>query len=122
MNHTVFNHLVAQALRDLPEEFRRRLDNVEILVEDWPDPQTLSLAGVSHRAGLLGFYHGVPLTQRTHDYGQVMPDRISIYRRPILLLCANRAEVQQTVRRVLLHEIAHHFGITDARLRDLGAY
>ena len=119
---SVFARLVDRALAELPEQFRSRLDNLEIVVEDWPDPATLELAGIRSPAGLLGFYHGVPLTQRSHDYGQVLPDRISIYRRPILLTCANRAEVRATVRRVLLHEIGHHFGISDARLRELEAY
>ena len=122
MNRAVFTRLVDRALADLPAEFRSRLNNLEIMVEDWPDPVTLELAGIKSPAGLLGFYHGVPLTQRTHDYGQVMPDRISIYRRPILLTCANRAAVRSTVRRVLLHEIGHHFGISDERLRQLDAY
>jgi predicted Zn-dependent protease with MMP-like domain len=122
MTRAVFGRLVDRALADLPEEFRGRLENLEILVEDWPDPITLELAAIKSPAGLLGFYHGVPLPQRTHDYGQVMPDRISIYRRPILLACANRAEVRKTVRRVVLHEIGHYFGISDDRLRQLGAY
>lgn len=122
MNRAAFGRLVERAIADLPKEFRTGLNNLEIMVEDWPDAVTLDMAGVKSPAGLHGFYHGIPLTQRTHDYGQVMPDRISIYRRPILMSCANRSQVRATVRRVLLHEIGHHFGISDDRLLQLDAY
>ena len=122
MNRPVFQRLVQQSIAELPEQFRAHLNNLEIVVEDWPDPETLRLASTANPAGLLGFYHGVPLTVRTTNYGQVMPDRISIYRRPILLVCANRAEVRETVARVLRHEIGHHFGISYERLREIGAY
>jgi predicted Zn-dependent protease with MMP-like domain len=75
-----------------------------------------------HRSQLLGFYHGVPQTQRTHRYGSVLPDKISIYRQPIMMRCRNWEEVRQTVARVLKHELGHHFGIDDDRLREIGAY
>lgn len=122
MSRPVFRRLVASAWASLPDPFRKRLNNVEILVQDWPDDETLRLAGVTSPAGLLGFYHGVPLTERTTNYSQVLPDRISIYRRPILLACDSRQQVGPMVTRVLRHEIGHHFGIGDERLRDLGAY
>ncbi len=93
------------------------MENVEVVVEDWPDSGTLRLAGVRNAAGLLGFYHGIPLTQRTAGYNLVAPDKISIYRRPILLHCRTTAEVRETVQRVVRHEIAHYFGIDDERLR-----
>ena len=113
---------MAQALDDLPEEFRQALDNVEIVVEDWPDKETLRLADVRHPAALLGFYHGVPKTKRSRGYNLVLPDKISIYRRPILMQCRTDAQVRATVARVLRHEIGHHFGISDERLREIGAY
>jgi predicted Zn-dependent protease with MMP-like domain len=122
MNRQTFERLVAQALDELPEKFRQKLDNVEIVVDDWPDPETLRLANVRHPAGLLGFYHGVPQTKRTHNYGLVLPDKISIYQRPIEMRCHTMAQVRATVGRVLRHEIAHHFGISDERLREIGAY
>ena len=113
---------MAQAIDRLPEEFRQKLDNVEVVVEDWPDAETLRLADVRDRAALLGFYHGVPQTKRTHTYGLILPDKISIYRRPIEMRCHSMAQVQATVERVLRHEIAHHFGISDERLQEIGAY
>lgn len=117
-----FEELVAQAVADLPEDFREKLENVAILVEEWPDLTTMGLAGVRSPTQLLGFYHGVPHTHRTTGYGLVPPDKISIYRRPILMRCRTPEEVQALVRRVVYHEIAHHFGIDDDRLREIGAY
>lgn len=122
MHHRTFEHLVAQALDELPQEFQEKLDNIEVVVEDWPDQETMHRAGVRHPAELLGFYHGVPQTRRTHNYGLVLPDKISIYQQPILMRCHTMAQVRATVRRVLRHEIAHHFGISDERLREIGAY
>jgi predicted Zn-dependent protease with MMP-like domain len=121
MDHD-FDRLVAEALDDLPEVFRGRLDNVEVVVEEWPDWQALHQAGVKHPAELLGFYHGVPLTERSQGYNLVLPDRISIYRQPILMQCRTREEVRATVQHVVRHEVAHYFGIDDDRLRELGAY
>ena len=122
MNRHTFEHLVAQALDELPKEFQDKLDNVEIVVDDWPDPETLRLANVRHPAGLLGFYHGIPQTRRTHNYGLVLPDKISIYQQPIEMRCHTPEQVRRTIQRVLRHEIAHHFGISDDRLREIGAY
>jgi predicted Zn-dependent protease with MMP-like domain len=118
----LFATLVADALDSIPEFFRERLDNVEVLIEDWPDRHTMRSAGVRSPYNLLGFYHGVPLTARTTHYGLVTPDKISIYRRPIEAQCRTVEELRATVRRVVLHELAHHFGIDDDRLHDIGAY
>jgi predicted Zn-dependent protease with MMP-like domain len=118
----LFERLVTDAIDSLPEFFRDRLDNVEVLVEDWPDRHTMQIAGVRSPYSLLGFYHGVPLTQRTTYYGLVTPDKISIYRRPIEAQCRTPDELAATVRRVVLHELAHHFGIDDDRLHEIGAY
>jgi predicted Zn-dependent protease with MMP-like domain len=122
MHHRTFEQIVARAIDDLPQEFQDKLDNVDIVVEDWPDRETLRLAGVRHPAELLGFYRGIPQTRRTHNYGLVLPDKISIYQQPILMRCHTAAQVRATVGRVLRHEIAHHFGISDERLREIGAY
>jgi predicted Zn-dependent protease with MMP-like domain len=122
MNRDIFERFVAEAIETLPEYFREKLDNVEVVVEEWPDRGTMQRVGVRHPAELLGIYHGVPQTKRTHDYGLVLPDKISIYRKPILMRCRTLEEVRQTVRRVVRHELAHHFGIDDDRLREIGAY
>jgi len=122
MDRHAFERLVAEALNDLPETFREKLDNVEVVVEDWPSRETARLAKVGHPAQLLGFYQGVPQTKRTHSYGLILPDKISIYQRPIEMRCRTLEEVRATVYHVLHHEIAHHFGINDERLREIGAY
>ena len=122
LSREAFEKLVAQALDELPDSFREVLENVEIVAEAWPDRETLKLAGVRSPANLLGFYHGVPQTKRTHHYGLVLPDKISIYQRPIEMRCRTAEEIRTTIRRVLRHEIGHHFGIDDDRLREIGAY
>ncbi|MDF1513146.1 MAG: metallopeptidase family protein [Anaerolineae bacterium] len=118
----MFHQLVAAAIDALPGEFRDKLSNIEIVVEDWPNQAVLQRSGITHPAGLLGYYQGVPQTRRTHHYGMVLPDKISIYQRPIELRCTTVEEIEHTIMQVLRHEIAHHFGIDDQRLRELGVY
>ena len=104
-----FEEMVTTALDGLPEEFGRLLSNVAVTVEHGPGP-----------VGLLGLYQGVPLTSRTSQYAGVLPDRITIYRLAICAICWSETEVAEQVRRTVIHEIAHHFGIGDERLRELG--
>jgi predicted Zn-dependent protease with MMP-like domain len=122
LSRKAFEGLVAQALAELPERFRDKLDNVEVVVVDWPDRDTLRLSGVRSPVDLLGFYQGTPQTKRTRSYGLVLPDKISVYQGPIELRCRTVDDVHRTVQRVLRHEIGHHFGLDDARLREIGAY
>ncbi len=113
---------MAEALSELPKVFQEKLNNVQVVVESWPDQETMRRARIRHRADLLGFYHGVPQTKRDHRYGLVLPDKISIYQRPIELRCHTVEQVRNLIQRVLRHEIAHHFGVNDERLREIGAY
>ena len=122
MNRREFEDCVGEALEALPPYFQRQLDNVEVLVEEWPDDDTLDIAGIDDPADLQGWYHGVPLTERSTHYGLVPPDTISIYRQPILRACRTEAEARALIRRVVHHEVAHYFGISDDRLRELGVY
>ncbi len=122
MNRQTFERLVAAAVNELPAALRRQIANVAIVVEELPDEETLDAAGVDDPYDLLGFYHGVPLTARTHDYGLVLPDKISIFRQPILRACRRDAEIRATIRATLRHELAHYFGIDDERLEEMGAY
>ena len=121
-NQDQFDELVLSAIEDLPDLFLDCLENVAIFVEEWPDRATLQSVGLSHRTELLGLYQGIPQTDRTHGYNLVMPDKISIYRRPILMRCRTESDVRDLVQRVVRHEIAHHFGIDDDRLVEIGAY
>jgi predicted Zn-dependent protease with MMP-like domain len=119
----IFEQFVAEAVEGLPATFYDRLENVEVVIEDWPDHQALRLAGLRHPAQLLGLYQGVPLTQRTSGYNMVVPDKISLYRQPILLYCRQTGKkLRETIAHVLRHEIAHYFGIDDDRLEEIGAY
>ena len=122
MRREAFERLVAKALDGLPKSFQDSLDNVEIVVEDWPDSDTMQRVGARHPTQLLGFYHGVPQTRRTHGYGLVLPDKISLYQHPIEMRCRTTEQVRAMVQRVLRHEVAHHFGSDDDRLREIGAY
>ncbi len=117
-----FEGLVLEALESMPEMFHEALDNVEIVIEQWPAWNTMRMAGVRSKFELLGFYHGVPLTERTTNYGLVSPDKISIYQKPIEAQCSTPQEVRALVHRVVLHELAHYFGIDDDRLHEIGAY
>jgi predicted Zn-dependent protease with MMP-like domain len=104
-----FEEMVATALDGLPDELGRMMRNVAVTVEHRPGPP-----------GLLGLYQGVPLTSRTTQYAGVLPDRITIYRLAICAVCRTRDEVAGQVRRTVIHEVAHHFGISDERLAELG--
>ncbi len=122
MNRQQFDPLLEQAIAELPLSIRRHIVNVAIVVEDLPDERTMELANVDNPFDLWGFYDGVPLTARTHDYGLVPPDKISIYRQSILAHCRTEDEVRKAIRTTLRHELAHYFGIDDDRLEELGAY
>lgn len=117
-----FEELVARALDELPEPFAAALHNVEIIVEDRPSPDDLRSTGVRPRCTLLGLYRGVPLSRRGRGYHLVTPDVIVIFREPIERLARDEADLEARVQRVVRHEIAHYFGISDERLREIGAY
>ncbi len=119
MRSKEFQGLVLEALERLPEEFKARLSNVDVIVQDWPSREQLEVAGLNHPSELLGLYEGVPLTER-ESYNLVLPDRISIFQRPIEALCRGREEIIREVRTTVAHEIAHHFGIDDDRLEEIG--
>jgi predicted Zn-dependent protease with MMP-like domain len=115
-----FERLVAQAVESLPPRFLTRLENVDVLVEDEPTEEDLELAGVEPGNTLLGLYHGVPQTQRGSWYGNLLPDRIVIYQRPIEAVARNRREIGKEIRITLMHEIGHHFGLAENDLADAG--
>ena len=108
-----FAEYMQEALDSLPPELRGRISNVELVVEDEPP----------EGRRLLGLYEGVPLTRRTSSYGAVLPDKITIYRGPLLRLSGGDEEqLRRRVRHVVLHELAHHFGISDERLIEIDRY
>ena len=110
MSRQRFEELVAEALDAVPDALLKLMDNVVVLVEDDPEDDR----------DLLGLYEGYALTSRGWDYGGVLPDRITIYRNPTLRICDTDDDVVDEVATTVVHEIAHHFGIDDERLHDLG--
>jgi predicted Zn-dependent protease with MMP-like domain len=112
-----FEDLVAEALDSLPEEVARAMQNVEVVVEDEPPPEMIK--GLPRGTTLLGLYHGVPLTNRER-YDRALPDKISIYKGPIVRLARTPERIKEQVRHTVIHEIAHHFGIEETRLHELG--
>ena len=112
-----FEDLVADALDSLPPSLGELMDNVAVVVEDWPTAEQLG-----GRAGtLLGLYEGIALTHRSPmSYSAVLPDRITIFRKPISRLARSEEELVRIVTKTVIHEVAHHFGISDARLEELG--
>jgi len=119
MQREKFEALVARAIDNLPPEFQRKLENVDIVVEDWPPPGQLRQAKHSHPTQLLGLYQGVPQTRRGRGYGLVLPDKISIFQKPIEAHCRFGDEIEATVEEVVRHEIAHHFGLDERTLRQI---
>jgi predicted Zn-dependent protease with MMP-like domain len=120
MERERFEELVVRAVDRLPEEFQERLDNVEVVVEDYPTPTQMRKGNVRAGSVLLGLYEGVPQTKRSSHYGMVLPDKITIFQKPIEAKCRTDDEIAGEIERVVRHEIAHHFGIGDDRLRELG--
>ena len=120
MERADFEQLVAETLDGLPADLRRLLDNVEVTVTGWPSPAVRKAAGLRPGQMLFGLYQGVPQTRRTSHYGLVPPDKITIFQGPIERVCRSPAAIRAQVRKTVLHELAHHFGISDKRLREIG--
>lgn len=114
-----FEQLVVDALDSLPEAILELLDNVDVVIEQQPSREQLEYAGIEGGT-LLGLYEGIPLTGRNSGYFLVAPDKITIFQRPIEQMCSNRQDVADQVRTTVIHEIAHHFGIDEDRLEELG--
>ena len=123
LSPVVFEALVVEALASLPVYFQEKLENIEILIAAWPSSSDLHRTGLSPGGLLLGLYQGIPLTERTHYYNLVPPDTITLFQGPIERVAGDDyMKIKRQVNRTVVHEIAHHFGISDERLRELGAY
>ena len=114
-----FEGLVADAVASLPPELADRLDNVDVVVDDWPSPSQLDEVGLRHSESLLGPYEGVPQTVRGKRYGMVAPDKITIFQKPIERICRSDKEIKRQIGETVRHEIAHYFGISDERLNEI---
>lgn len=120
LSETEFEELVVAALDTLPEDLLEMMDNIDVTIERSPSRQQMRRVGI--RSGtLLGLYEGIPLTARSSSsYSLVVPDKITIFQRPIEAFCSTHDEIVAQVRKTVIHEVAHHFGIGEERLRELG--
>ena len=114
-----FEDLVIDAVAALPEELLSHLDNVAIVVEEWPSAEQMAEHGLKRRDELLGLYEGIPLTDRA-GYNLVLPDKITIFQGTLESSCSTAEEMAAEVQLTVAHEIAHHFGIDDERLEEMG--
>ena len=114
-----FGSLVEEVLAKLPKKFRDRLENVAVVIEDSPSPEALDELGLKPPETLFGLYQGVPLKRRGFDYGNNLPDRIVIYQRPIEAVSQSLEEVAEQIRRTVMHEVGHFFGLEESDLRRI---
>jgi predicted Zn-dependent protease with MMP-like domain len=114
-----FEELVQEALASIPGTFRRRFDNLAIIVEDEPSAELLASMDIEPPDTLLGLYHGTPLTSRSWDYGNTLPDTISIYQRPIEDACDTDEEIVDTIAETLIHEVGHYFGMSEEEIEAI---
>lgn len=119
MERQKFQSLLQRAIEALPGEFRSKLENVEIIIEDSPSPQQLRQLRLRDKTQLLGLYEGVPQTHRDGGYNLVLPDKITIFQKPIEARCYTSQEIEDEIGRVVRHEIAHYFGLNDTSLRKI---
>jgi predicted Zn-dependent protease with MMP-like domain len=119
LTRNAFEKAAADALRGLPRRVRRNLENIDVVVEDQASEDVLEEMDIESPFNLLGLYQGVPVQHRGFYYGNVLPDKITLYQIPIESICRTEEEIKEKVREVFIHEIGHYFGLDDARLREL---
>ena len=114
-----FDELVISALRGLPRPIKKKMQNVDVVVEERASRELLDEMELRSPFELLGLYQGIPLDQRGFYYGNVLPDKITLFQVPIESLCTTREEMEEKIREVVVHEVGHYFGLSDKRLREL---
>jgi len=119
MTRRQFEAMVEKALRKLPKDFRDKIANIAVVVEDWADEETLAEMGIEPPDTLYGLYRGVDLTARDSSYGNVLPDVITIYQGPIEEDAADEAEMGEIVRETVVHELGHYFGLDDETMERI---
>lgn len=119
MDKKEFEKIVAEELHRLPKRFKKNLKNVEIIIQDYPDKNEIERMKIDRNANLLGLYEGIPLSRRDSFYGNVLPDVIVIYQRPIESISKDIMELRMKIRDVLFHEIAHHLGFDEEELDEM---
>ena len=119
LTRSEFDELVISALRGLPRSFKKKMKNVDVVVEERASRELLNEMELRSPFELLGLYQGIPLDQRGFYYGNVLPDKITLFQVPIESLCTTREEMEEKIREVVVHEVGHYFGLSDERLREL---
>ena len=119
MTRREFEELVQRALRKLPRDFKDKIKNVAVVVEDWADDETLADVGIEPPDTLYGLYRGIDLTRRDSGYGNVLPDTVTIYQGPIEEDCDDEEEMAELVRETVVHEIGHYFGLDDETMHRI---
>ena len=114
-----FEELVAEAISSLPKKFKEKMENIVVVIESLPSQELLREMRIKSPYGLLGLYRGVPYPRRGIWYRNVMPDKIIIFKKPIEVRCRNKEDIKESVRRVVIHEIGHYFGLGEADLRKI---
>ena len=119
MTREEFSQLVEEALREIPGRFRAAMKNVAVVVEDVPPQHVLDEMEIGPDDTLFGLYQGTPLTERGWGYGNALPDRISIYQRPIVEACADDDEIRDCVAETVIHEFGHYFGMSEDEIEEI---
>ncbi len=119
LTHEEFEEAVVEALRGLPKFIKEKMENVDVVLEDRAPQDLLTEIGLRSPSDLLGLYQGVPLDRRGFYYGNVLPDKITLYQIPIESICKTKEEIKEKVREVVIHEVGHYFGLDDEKLREL---
>ena len=119
MTRERFTRLVEDTLRDIPKRFRDAMRNVAVVVEDEPSRELLDELDMEPCDTLFGLYHGTPLTERNSAYGNTLPDRISIYQRPIEDACEDDDDIRQCVAETVIHEFGHYFGLSEEEIEEI---
>ncbi len=119
MKKETFEKLVAEAFAQLPEKFKKYIENLAVIVEESPPREVYRQTGSSPYSTILGLYHGVPFKHRGPYYGNLPPDVIVIYQKPILEMCRSEEDIKQKIKEVVFHEVGHYFGLSDEELREI---
>ena len=114
-----FEKLVEKAISDLPAKFKKRMQNVAVVVEDEPSMEILQKMGLNSKQTLLGLYQGVPLSKRDSNYCNVLPDKITIFKKPIEAINQNKDRLEERIKQVVIHEIGHYFGMNETDLEKI---
>jgi len=116
-----FERLVHKALSDIPPDIRLSIQNVDIVVDNVASMNQIAGTGIENEMELLGLYEGIPITER-YGYDMVLPDKITLFQKPIEAICDNQEQITEEISKTLIHEIAHHFGLDDNHLDQLKRY